>query len=107
MAIKESIQIRGARETDRFNDPIGEVPAWRTIPGVTVVPRASDEDDRRGPVIIAGFMLAFPGKVFDTAGRQVFLTERDEYKIRGEVHQVDGDVGDYRKKIIVYTIRAK
>lgn len=50
--------MRPPRPLDRFNDPTGPVPPWREVPGATVVPRNSEEDERRGPIVIAGMMVA-------------------------------------------------
>lgn len=107
MARKETIFMRPLRPLDRFNDPLGPEPVWREVPGATCVPRNSNEDDRRGPIVIAGFMVAMNAPVRDKAGVVVPLEHTWEIKIRGEVHQIDGDVGDYGRKIILYTMRAK
>lgn len=106
MPAKESIKVRSQRELDRFNDPIGPVPAWRTIPGAVVVPRNSEDYEQRGAIIIKGFMVALPGVVNDTAGQRVTLKDTDEFEIRGQVHQVEGAIGDYGRRIIFYTERA-
>lgn len=99
MARKETIEIRAPRELDRFNDPIGPESDWVAVPGATVVPRNSSEQDQRGTVIIAGFMVVVPSVIA--------VSERHEIRLRGEVHQIDGDVGDYGRRKIFYTIRAK
>lgn len=105
MPAKESVRVRPQRELDEFNDPIGPVPEWRTVPGVTVVPRSSQEDEQRGQIIISGFMLALPSKVKDTAGQDVVLSDTDEFEVRGEVYQVDGAIGDYGRRTILYVMR--
>lgn len=99
MPKKESIWVRPPTATDRFNDPLPEVeqPAWREIPGATVVPRGSGDFQQRGPIIISGFMVKLPGtaEVGDT----------DHVKVRDIEHEIDGVVGDYGKAKIFYTIR--
>lgn len=99
--------MRPPRPRDRFNDPQGAVPEWRTVPGVTVVPRSSNEDEKRGPIVIAGFMLATGSPIRDSLGVVVPLEFDWEVQIRGEVHQIEGDVADYGRKIIFYTMRVK
>jgi hypothetical protein len=94
---RETIQIRGTRERDRFNDPIGPEPVWMTVNGATVAPRESSEDDRRGQIIIKGFMVVVPG--------MVTVTERHEIKIRNDVYQIEGAVGDYGRRKIFYVTR--
>lgn len=106
MAKKETILVRPGRSLDRFNDPVGPAPEWRTIPGATCVPRNSHEDDQRGPIVISGFMVALPSRITDTAGLPVDLTETWEISIRGEVYQIEGGIGDYGRRIIFYTMRA-
>ena len=99
MAQKETIRIRSARPTDRFNDPIGPVPAWRDVPGATVVPRESQDYEQRGPIIIVGFMIR--------VGPTVVVVDTDEVEVRGEVYQIEGAVADYlRKGKIFYVTRA-
>lgn len=97
MPKKETIRIRPGRPTDRFNDPIGPVPEWVDIPGATVVPRTSTEDEQRGPVIISGFMVV--------VGPAVAVRHTDELEIRGKIHQIDGEIGDYGRRKIFYTKR--
>lgn len=106
MAAKETISVRAPQELDQFNDPVGPEQPWRDVPGATVVPRSSQEDDRRGMIITSGFMVALPGRVTDTTGLEVLLTDRHEFRIRGEVYQVEGAVGNFGRKIILYTERA-
>jgi len=105
MPAKETIRVRPQRELDEFNDPIGPAPAWRLVPGATVVPRNSQEDDRRGQVGISGFMIALPSKLTDSLGQPIVLADTDEFEIRGETYQVDGAIGDYGRKQIFYTMR--
>ncbi len=99
--------MRPPRPLDRFNDPTGPVPPWREVPGATVVPRNSEEDERRGPIVIAGMMVALNAQIRDLAGVIVPLKHDWEVQIRGDVHQIEGDVGDYGRKIIFYTLRVK
>ena len=106
MARKEPIRVRPQRELDRFNDPIGPVPQWRTIPGAVVVPRNSQDYEQRGAIVIKGFMVALPSVVSDVDGQRVTLHDTDEFEIRGEVHQVEGAIGDYGRRVIFYTERA-
>jgi hypothetical protein len=106
MARKENIKARPRRPLDRFNDPVGDLPAWREIPGATVVPRNSHEDEQRGPIVISGFMIVLPSRVTDLAGLPVALEETWEFEIRGDVYQVEGDIADYGRKLIFYTMRA-
>ena len=98
MPKKETIKLRSPREEDQFGDPIGPVPGWRNVPGATVVPRESNEDERRGTIIISGFMISFPSSVE--------ITDYDEVEVRGEVYQIEGAVGDYGRKKIFYVMRA-
>lgn len=99
MASKENVEIRPPRPEDKFGDPIGPEPAWVVVSRCTVVPRESQDYEKRGPVIIHGYMVRFPP---GTA-----VTDRHEIRIRGEVYQVDGAVADFRRKgLIVYTMRA-
>lgn len=105
MARKEPIEVRPQRELDRFNDPIGPVPDWRTVPGATVVPRSSQDYEQRGQIIIGGFMIALNAPVKDSEGEAVVLQATDEFRVRGEVYQVEGQIGDYGRKIIFYIER--
>ena len=98
MPKKETIQVRSQRELDRFNDPIGPVPDWRDVTGAVIVPRNSQQDERRGEIIISGFMVVVPSSVE--------LEDTDEFRIRGEVYQVDGAIGDYGRRKILYVERA-
>lgn len=98
MPAKESIQVRSQRELDQFNDPIGPEPEWRTIPGATVAPRGSQDYEQRGAIVISGFMVAVPSSVE--------LENTDEFRIRGQVYQVEGEIGDYGRRKIFYTMRA-
>lgn len=107
MAKKETILVRPPRPLDRFNDPVGEPTLWSEIPGATCVPRNSHEDERRGPIVVAGFMVAMNAPIRDKAGVIVPLAFNWEVQIRGEVHQIEGDVGDYGRKVIFYTVRVK
>lgn len=107
MAKKETVLMRPAGRRDRFNDPIAEPVLWSEVPGATCVPRNSSEDEARGPIVIAGFMVAMNAPVRDKFGVLVPLAHDWEVQIRGEVHQIEGDVGDYGRKIIFYTLRAK
>lgn len=106
MAKKETILLRAARPKDRFNDPVGPVPVWREVPGATVVPRNSHEDEARGPIVISGFMVVLPSKVRDKKAALVPLDSDWEVQVRGEVHQIEGEIGDYGRKIIFYVMRA-
>jgi len=106
VAKKETILARPPRPLDRFNDPIGEVPLWSEIPGAVCVPRNSQEDERRGPIVISGFMVALNGPIRDKFGVLTPIAHDWEIQIRGEVHQIEGDVGDYGRRIIFYTMRA-
>lgn len=106
MARKESIEVRPGRPRDRFNDPTGPVPDWRTINGATVVPRSSNEDDSRGPIVISGFMVVVPSLTRDSEGELIPLTSDWEFRIRGEVYQVEGEIADYGRKKITNTMRA-
>ena len=107
MSKKETIFVRPPRPLDRFNDPVGPVPPWREVPGATCVPRNSQEDEKRGPIVIAGFMVAMNAPARDKAGVIVPLAFNWEVQIRGEVHQIEGDVGDFGRKLIFYTMRVK
>jgi hypothetical protein len=89
MAQKESIEIRHARET-RMGDPVGPVKPWETIRGCLVVPRESQDFGQRGRVVLAGFMIKAP--------RTATILDTDEIRVRGEIYQVDGAVGDFRRK---------
>ena len=71
-----------------------------------MVPRESQDYEQRGSIIIKGFMVALPGTVRDNLGQVVEIEDTDEVEVRGEVHQIDGAVGDYVKRIIFYTMRA-
>lgn len=107
MAKKETIRLRPGRELDRFNDPVGPEPAWHSVPGAIVVPRNSQEYEQRGPIIIAGYMIALPPVIKDTSGTTLDLTDTWEVEVRGDVHQIEGAIGDYGKRIIFYTQRAQ
>lgn len=106
MAKKETIRVRPPRPRDRFNDPIGAVPDWRSVSGAICVPRNSHEEEQRGPIVISGFMVVLPSKFVDTAGQPVALTSDWEVEIRGQVLQIEGEIGDYGRKLIFYTMRA-
>ncbi len=106
MAKRETILVRPGQKKDRFNDPVGDAPLWSEIPGATCVPRNSSEDEARGPIVISGFMVALNAPVRDTFGVLTPIGDDWEIQIRGNVHQIEGAVGDYGRKIIFYTIRA-
>jgi len=99
MPKKETIQLRGAQLTGRYDDPLPDVqqPQWRDVPGATVVPRGSSDFEQRGPIILSGFMIVVPSSVQ--------VVDTDGVRVRGEEHELDGAVGDYGKKKIFYTIR--
>ena len=99
--------MRPAAKRDRFNDPVAGTALWSEVPGAVCVPRNSSEDEARGPIVIAGFMVALNSPVRDKFGVVVPLAHDWEVQIRGEVHQIEGDVGDYGRKIIFYSLRAK
>lgn len=107
MAKKETILVRPPRALDRFNDPVGEPALWSEVPGATCVPRNSQEDEKRGPIVIAGFMVALNSPMRDVFGIVVPIEHDWEVQIRGDVHQIEGDVGDYGRKILFYTLRVK
>lgn len=94
----EKIQIRPLRETDEFNDPIGDEAEWEDVTAIAVVPRNSQDFEQRGPIVISGFMVVVKSKVV--------INSRYEVKVRGQVQQIEGDVGDYGRKKIFYTERA-
>jgi len=106
MPRKESIELRAALLTGRFNDPLpdAEQPQWREIPGAVVVPRGSGDFQQRGPIIIKGFMIKLPAGVRDVNGEPVEIRDTDGVRVRGEIHEIDGAVGDYGKALIFYTI---
>lgn len=107
MAIRETIRVRPAPAKDKFGDPISSTPPpWRDIPGATVVPRSSQDYEQRGQIVVSGFMVALPGTVKDSVGDDVVLERTDEFEIRGLIYQVDGEIGNYGRKIIFYTMRA-
>jgi hypothetical protein len=89
MAQKEPIKRRPARPT-RMGDPVGPVPAWIEIRGCLVVPRESQDFEQRGRVVLSGFMIKAP--------RTATVLATDEIMVRGEIYQVDGAVGDFRRK---------
>jgi hypothetical protein len=89
MAQKEAIRVRRARET-RMGDPVGPVKPWLEIRGCLVVPRESQDFGQRGRVILSGFMIKAP--------RTATILDTDEVEVRGEVYQVDGAVGDFKRK---------
>lgn len=107
MARKETIRVRPGRELDRFNDPVGPEPEWRTVPGAVCVPRNSQEEERRGTIIIAGFMVVLPSVIKDSSGLDVPLADDWEVEIRGKVYQIEGALGDYGRRLIFYTMRAQ
>lgn len=89
MAQKETIKRRPKRAT-RMGDPIGPVPPWVEIRGCLVVPRESQDFEQRGRVVLAGFMIKAPASAT--------ILETDELEVRGQIYQVDGAVGDFRRK---------
>lgn len=97
MPKKETIQVRPPRARDDDGDPWGPEPAWVDIPGATVVPRESQDYEQRGPIIISGFMVA--------VGPAAVVGDNYEVKVRGEVYQIEGAVGDYGKRKIFYVSR--
>lgn len=99
MPRKEPIQLRSKPQRDRFNDPIGPEPQWRDVPGgAVVVPRTTiNEDDRRGEIVIGGFMIV--------VGPKVAVEHSDQVRVRGEVHDIEGDVADFRTRKLFYTKR--
>lgn len=98
MPRKEPIELRSQQERDRFNDPVGPAPEWRQVPGAIVVPRNSQDYEQRGPVIVSGFMVV--------VGPKVEVDASDEVRVRGKVHQIEGEIGDYGSRKIFYTERA-
>lgn len=107
MARKETILVRPGPKRDRFNDPVTDgARLWSEIPGATCVPRNSSEDEARGPIVISGFMVALNAPVRDKLGVLTPIGDDWEIQIRGNVHQIEGAVGDFGRKIIFYTLRA-
>ena len=98
MATKENIRLRSARAKDKFGDPTGPVPAWRTVERCTVVPRESQDYEQRGEIIISGFMVV--------VASSVEVDAQDEVEVRGKVYQIDGEIGDYGRKKVFYVTRA-
>lgn len=90
MAKKETVQFRTPQTEDRFGDPVGEANAWRPVAGCTVVPRSTDEYEKRGTILIQGYFVRAP------AGTEIGNT--DDVEVRGEVYKIDGVVGDYGRK---------
>lgn len=90
MPAKEKIRLRAAQTKDRFGDPEGPVPPWRDVTARAVVPRTSEDNEQRGPIVISGFMVSLPPNTP--------IEDDDEVEIRGKVHQIEGVVADYLKK---------
>ena len=94
----ETIKLRSARAEDEFGDPIGAVPAWRPVTARNVVPRSSQDYEQRGEIIISGFMIV--------VAASVEVDAHDEVEVRGQIYQIDGEVGDYGRKKVFYVTRA-
>ena len=87
----ETVVVQRPAPRDRFGDPEGEPIPLGTLTQCHVIPRMLDEDSDRGQVIIEGYQVITPPPGFEIpADAQVV--------VRGETQQVDGQVGDFRKK---------
>lgn len=87
----ETVVIQHPAPRDRFGDPEGEPIVLGTLTQCHVIPRMLDEDSDRGQVIIEGYQIITPPPSFAVPADA-------EVIVRGESQQVDGQVGDFRKK---------
>lgn len=99
MAKKEKIRLKAAQAEDRFGDPEGPPTEWRDVTAMAVVPRNSSEHEQRGSIIISGFMIVVKSSVAVDA--------LDSVEVRGQVHQIEGEIGDYGRRKIFYTKKVK
>jgi hypothetical protein len=99
MPRKEPIRLKAKQPEDRFGDPEGPEPQWRDVPGgAIVVPRSSQDYEQRGPIVVSGYMIV--------VGPKVAVEHNDQVEVRGEVHDIEGDIADYRTRKLFYTIQA-
>lgn len=108
MPRKETIQLRHEQIKGRFDDPLpgADQPQWKTIPGAVVVPRGGSDFDQRGTIILSGFLIKLPAKVYDADGVEFVMADTDEVMVRDELHQIEGPVRDYGKVKLFHTMRA-
>lgn len=82
--------LRHGSTTDRYENT---VPDWTDptripIKGCAVAPRSTSEDNAGRQAVIVGLIVYTP------AGVDIRPTDRVE--VRGVVHEVDGEIGDWR-----------
>lgn len=87
----EEVVVRRAPTKDRLGDVVpGEVVG--TLTRCIVWPRSSSEDSNRGIVTIEGLTVFVPAPV------ATMPLGSDVVEVRGQTHQIEGAVGDWRKK---------
>lgn len=87
----EDVLVRRAPTQDRLGDPVpGEVVG--ILENCIVWPRSTSENADRGRVTIEGQNVWVPAPV------SIVPKASDVVEIRGEMHNIDGAVGDWRKK---------
>jgi hypothetical protein len=79
---------------DAYGDPIEPTPTETSVTDVKVAPRSSDEPDERGNEgVIVGWTLYAP--VGTTAEHD------DKVRVRGEVCEIEGEIGVWPTKGVV------
>lgn len=88
----EAVEVYLPSTKDRLGDPVlGAL--LTTLENCHVVPRMLGEDSDRGNVVIEGFQVIAPPPKVDVA-----IPANAEVVVRGQRQQIDGQVGDFRKK---------
>lgn len=85
----ETITVIREAKVDRLSDAAAGAPAEHPVEGCAVLPRSSNEEGK-GWVIVEGRMVIAP---YDAD-----IEADDQVRVDGEVFDVDGVPGRYRKK---------
>lgn len=82
--------LRPGSTTDRYDNVVADwtAPTRTDITGCAVAPRSTSEENIGRQAVIIGLTVYTP------AGADIRPSDRVE--VRGDVHEVDGEIGDWR-----------
>lgn len=88
----ETITIRPAQQTDRWGDPMGDLPPAVTVEGCIIYPQSTREDNGAGGFVVLETLGVYVPPGSDTPA------PADTVEARGETWNVRGAVGAYINK---------
>lgn len=88
----EDVEVYLPSTKDRVGDRVPGA-LLTTLTQCHVIPRMLGEDSDRGNVILDGYQVIAPPPAADVA-----IPANAEAVVRGVLQQIDGQVGDFRKK---------